>query len=277
MNLAVAALLLVGSAGIAVAGMYLVRRRAPAGGFFTDSDRAAAVFGVLGTAFAVLLAFVIFLSFESWDSARTHSQHEADAVQELFATTHFLSPPVREQLQAELICYGRAVIHQEWPAMRRERSSAVVDQSVDRFEMSIYEFEPVEEQDKIALSHWLEHDAVRQEARRGRIAEAVPFVPGPLWAILVLGGAITVAFILAFADSGERLLVQALMIGAVTVLFVSSMLLVVFLDHPYENTYGSIKPDAMTRTVESVKAEQRASGQRLPLPCNEKGKGAGPS
>jgi hypothetical protein len=143
--------------------------------------------------------------------------------------------------------------------------------------MSVYEFEPMEEQDKIALSHWLEHDAARQEARRGRIAEAVPFVPRPLWAILVLGSAITVVFILSFADSGERLLVQGLMVGAVTALFVSSMLLVVFLDHPHENTYGSIEPDAMTRTLESMEGEQRASGQRLRVPCNDQGKGARPT
>jgi hypothetical protein len=45
--------------------MYLVRRRAPAGGFYTDVDRAGAIFGVVGTAFAVLLAFVIFVAFQS--------------------------------------------------------------------------------------------------------------------------------------------------------------------------------------------------------------------
>ncbi|MGI8885299.1 MAG: hypothetical protein ACR2G9_00040 [Gaiellaceae bacterium] len=33
-----------------------IRRSAPAGGFFTDSDRAAGVLGAAGTGFAVLLA-----------------------------------------------------------------------------------------------------------------------------------------------------------------------------------------------------------------------------
>jgi hypothetical protein len=75
----------------AIAAMYLVRRRAPAGGFFTDVQRAGSIFGVLGTAFAVLLAFVIFVAFESYDHARSQAQQEADAVQKLYATTHFLS------------------------------------------------------------------------------------------------------------------------------------------------------------------------------------------
>jgi len=60
----------------------------PAGGFFTDSDRAAGVFGVTGTAFAVLLAFVIFLSFSSYDRAREKASLEAVAVSQLFRTAN---------------------------------------------------------------------------------------------------------------------------------------------------------------------------------------------
>jgi len=90
MTLPMATLVLVAIVGVAIAAMYLVRRRAPAGGFFTDVDRAGAIFGVVGTAFAVLLAFVIFVAFQSYDNARAEAQKEADAVQKLCATTHFL-------------------------------------------------------------------------------------------------------------------------------------------------------------------------------------------
>ncbi len=272
MTLPVAALVLLGSVSVAIAGMYLVRRRAPAGGFYTDVDRAGAIFGVVGTAFAVLLAFVIFVAFQSYDSARSKAQQEADAVQKLYSTTHFLSPPTSDELQVQLICYSRAVIHQEWPAMRQQRSSPAVDGWVARLDKSIYQFEPVEEQDKAALSQWLDKDAIRQDTRHGRIAEATPFVPTPLWAILLLGGAITVLFVLSFADSRERFLVQALMIGAVTAIFVSSILFVDFLDHPYENTPGSIKPVDMTKTLALMNADQKASGRSIDVPCDARGK-----
>jgi hypothetical protein len=55
-------------------------------------------------------------------------------------------------LQGALICYSRAAIHEEWPAMRHQRSSPVVDRWVVRLDTTIYQFEPVEEQDKAALS-----------------------------------------------------------------------------------------------------------------------------
>lgn len=65
MTLSVLFLILVVSVVVAVVSMLLVRSRAPVGGFFKDSDRAAGIFGVTGTGFPVFLAFVIFLSFEN--------------------------------------------------------------------------------------------------------------------------------------------------------------------------------------------------------------------
>ena len=55
MSLLWAALVVVAVATLAITAMLLVRRRAPAGSYFEDGDRAAGVFGVLATGFAVLL------------------------------------------------------------------------------------------------------------------------------------------------------------------------------------------------------------------------------
>ena len=51
--------------------MLFVRRTAPEGSYFEDGDRAAGVFGVIATGFAVMLGFVIFLAFESYDTSRS--------------------------------------------------------------------------------------------------------------------------------------------------------------------------------------------------------------
>ena len=57
--------------------MLLVRRGAPEGSYFTDGDRASGVFGVLATGFSVLLGFIIFLAFTSYDQSRTGAETEA--------------------------------------------------------------------------------------------------------------------------------------------------------------------------------------------------------
>ena len=71
MNLYWAALIVAGVSVVAITAMLLVRRRAPEGSYFEDGDRAAGVFGVLATGFAVLLGFVVFLAFESFDTSRS--------------------------------------------------------------------------------------------------------------------------------------------------------------------------------------------------------------
>ena len=65
---------------VAVGLMLIVRRGAPDGGYFHDGDRAAGVFGVLATGFSVLLGFIVFLAFTSYDTARAGAETEAGIV-----------------------------------------------------------------------------------------------------------------------------------------------------------------------------------------------------
>jgi len=74
MNIFVAVLVVVAVTAVAVAAMLVVRRNAPDGSYFHDGDRAAGVFGVLATGFAVLLGFVVFLAFTSYDAARSGAE-----------------------------------------------------------------------------------------------------------------------------------------------------------------------------------------------------------
>ncbi len=74
MNLLVPVLVVVAVPALAITAMLLVRRNAPDGSYFHDGDRAAGVFGVLATGFSVLLGFVVFLAFTSYDAARSGAE-----------------------------------------------------------------------------------------------------------------------------------------------------------------------------------------------------------
>ena len=100
MNVLYTVLIVLASVGLAVGLFLLLRRFAPKGSFFSDGDRAAGVLGVLATGFSVLLGFVIFLAFTSYDK-----------------TAQLMPQPASAQLAGELICYGRAVINLEWPLL----------------------------------------------------------------------------------------------------------------------------------------------------------------
>ena len=272
MNLWLAALVIAVVAAASIAAMLAVRRYvAPSGGFFTDSDRAAGVFGVVGTAFAVVLAFVIFLAFESYSNARAEAGKEAVAVAELYYTANLFPATERRGLQADLICYARAVVNDEWRTMRDREPSPLVEGWASQLEVAADALTVETSKESEAYANWFDVNRDRLEGRRGRLAEAERFVPGLLWLVLILSAALLLLYMCFFADPAEPLYVQALLIGAVAAIATSGLLTVRFLDRPYENESGSIKPTAIERSLAAMEREWAAKAAVPPLPCGSDG------
>jgi hypothetical protein len=76
---------------------------------------------------------------------------------------------------------------------------------------------------------------------------------------------------LFFADSGERAVVQALLIGSVIAAVSSMMLLLRVLDDPFHSGPGGLEPVAMERTLRLVDQALEVVQQDLVLPCDESG------
>ncbi len=117
MNIVIAVLIVVAVTAVAVTAMLLVRRTAPDGSYFHDGDRAAGVFGVLATGFAVLLGFVVFLAFSSYDTARAGAENEALIVAQQVETAQFFPRSVAGELSGELTCYAPSVAGVQWEQM----------------------------------------------------------------------------------------------------------------------------------------------------------------
>ena len=76
---------------------------------------------------------------------------------------------------------------------------------------------------------------------------------------------------LFFADSAERAIVQATMMGGVAVVITSTLLLLVFLDHPYQSGAGGLRPVAMERALAQIEQERAFARERIIIPCDSKG------
>src|SRR5688572_9425121 len=117
MILGVGIVVLLVANALAIGLMLAIRRGAPEGGYFADSDRASGVFGMLATGFAIFAGFVVFLAFTSYDQSRSGSEAEALTVVQQFETAQFLPAAARGRMTGELVCYARSVVHEEWPSM----------------------------------------------------------------------------------------------------------------------------------------------------------------
>jgi hypothetical protein len=266
-----AGLVVVVATALAIIAMLLVRRRAPAGSYFEDGDRAAGVFGVLATGFAVLLGFVVFLAFESFDTSRSGAEAEAEIITQQFETAQLFPAAVRARLSGELVCYARTVINQEWPQMQAGTLGDTVNPWGIATFRTLKTVEPRFASEQAAYAKWLDQRFDRGHARADRTHGAEGVIPVPLWIVLLLSAALIFLFMLFFADSAERAVVQATMIGGVAVVISSTLLLLWFLDNPYHAGVGGLQPVAMERGVRILDQEAAVVGGKLTVPCDERG------
>jgi hypothetical protein len=271
MTIVWAALLVFGVTAIAIVAMLLVRRHAPAGSYFEDGDRAAGVFGVLATGFAVLLGFVVFLAFQSFDTSRSGAEQEAQIVLQEFETAQFMPANVREPLSSELVCYARSVVHQEWPLMvSGSLGDGINPWGVASF-LTLKQAEPRSASEQTAYDKWFDQRSARQDARKDRTHGAEGVIPSALWIVLFLSASIIFFYMLLFADSDERAFVQATMIGSVAVLMTSTLVLLWFLDNPYHPGASGLRPTAMERTLRLLDREMALVGGHFVIPCDANG------
>jgi hypothetical protein len=258
-----AALIIVGAAALSAVVMLLVRRHTPPGTLFEDLIPAAAVYTVAGTAYMVIVAFVFFIAFENYDGAKSDAEQEATATLAMFHAAGAFGSEARAEVEGQVICYAREVISYGWPAMRRGGYNSVVDARVAAMEKAAEQVPVSDAKQHAAFEHWFALNEERRQGRQGRIDEANALVPPIVWLILILGAVVAVASVCFFADPRERAVTQAGMIAAVAMIVVSGLVLVQFLDNPYEDTSGSIKPTAMTRTVALMERDHRERGQAV--------------
>ena len=271
MNVALTVAITAGACLVAIAAILLVRRGAPDGSYFHDGDRAAGVFGVLATGFSVLLGFVVFLAFQSYDESRSGAETEALLIGQQFQTAQHLPVEARDRLGSELICYARSVIHQEWAEME----SGTAGDSLNPWGIAMFKtlstIEPELASEEAAYGKWLDQASDREAGRIERIHAAEGVIPGPLWMVLIAIAVLIFIFMLFFADSGERAVVQALMMGTVVTVMVLMLLIIGFLNSPYHSGFGRLEPRAMERTLVILEQEVSFTDDLGLLPCDEAG------
>jgi hypothetical protein len=272
MNVVVGALVVALASSVAIGAMLLARRRAPEGGYFADGDRAAGVFGVLATGFSVLLGFLIFLAFESYDASRAGAEAEALTVAQQVETAQLLPEPAADEMTGNLVCYARFVVSSEWDAMEQGTLGEQFNPwGAEMFKVTD-SLEPETASEEAAFGKWLDQTSERELARQDRIHGAEGVIPTPLWVVLFFISAVVVIYLLAFADSGERKVIQGLYMGTVVSVIVSMLLLLNFLDDPVHDGVGGLQPKAMERTLVLMDEAIEISGSEAAIPCDESGR-----
>ncbi|HEX4259767.1 MAG TPA: hypothetical protein VHY76_01580 [Acetobacteraceae bacterium] len=224
-------LLLIGLAvGGAVTIELLARRFLPLALRRSHNDVAAAMFSVIGVTYAVLLAFVAMLAWETFNQAKAASWEEAGAIRILAAATMELPGAAAAGAHAATAAYARMVVNTEWPAQAAGRAAGGAGRLLDRV-ARIAAGVP----DGAGKSRMLSALDGLWRARQLRLLAAQSEVPGIVWLVLLLGGGLTIAFG-SFLGS-PSLAMHLAMSSALAVSGALVLLLVLALGHPFRGDF----------------------------------------
>ncbi|MET4636794.1 hypothetical protein ABIE24_000005 [Mycetocola sp. 2940] len=271
MNLVIGFAAIIAVTAVMITAMLLVRRRAPAGSYFSDGDRASGVFGVLATGFSVLLGFIIVIAFQSYDESRAGAEAEAAIVAQQLETAQFLPAGTAEDLTGQLVCYARSVIGPQWAALERGQLSESINPWGGEMYLTIKAADPQTPAEQSAYDRWMEQTGEREQARLDRIHSAEGLVPLPLWIALFTIFVVILVYMLFFADPEEGAVTQGMLMGSVTLIITALLVLLVFFDNPHAAGVGQLRPTAMERTIRIIDAELDFVGLDLNPPCDSNG------
>jgi hypothetical protein len=114
-------LLVVVLPALAVAVQAVLRRAWPALREGDHNEVAGFIIAVVGVIYAVLLAFVVIVSWEKFNEAESVVGQEASALRNIYRDSTAFPPEVRDRLHYSVRSYTTTVIQQEWPAPRLSR------------------------------------------------------------------------------------------------------------------------------------------------------------
>jgi len=239
---------------------------APEGGWLRQMEDAGEIFSTVGTGLAVLVAFLIVAAFGHYQNARDAVGKEAVAVQQQYVMATYFDEADSNALQGEVVCYARAVVDDEWPAMQASSESDRVQGWVDAMDDSMREAQVGDQKQVEALAHWFDVSNDRQEARRARLAESKPFVPDFLWAALILISFVVLGYQLLMIDPKVRVVGQAYSMAAMAITVFAALAVVYMVDRPFNDRGAAIPHTRMSTALGVMERTAPAT-----LPCDEAG------
>jgi hypothetical protein len=221
----------VASIVLALAGLHFIRQRFPHPVRQANNEVAGFFLAVLGVVYAVLLAFIIIAVWEEFEEARSTTQHEANALAELYRVAGGLPAPTDERLKALVESYARTMVEEEWPAIRAGRTDRPSAERLDALWALALGHQPASDNERLIQGEVFRHLGDLSDDRQLRLLAARTGLPRVMWGVLVGGALVTVAFTYFFSTPNPK--AQYLM----TALYVASisfvLVLIGLLDYPF--------------------------------------------
>jgi len=216
---------------LSIIGLLLVRRNVPTEWLRRHHELAGYYFQILGTIYAVLIAFAIYEVWVGFKDAGSSLEHEATEVADLSRLSTAMPTEIRRNITLALMEYLNAVVDDEFPAMAQGRNSERTWTAVTRL-WNTYGSLPVNDlRLQSYFNESLMHLTRLSDLRRTRLFTSNGTTPWILWVLLTVSGVLLVVF--SYFVGHESITTHAVMTACLAAVIAFCMFLILSLDRPY--------------------------------------------
>lgn len=215
-------------------------------------------YSVVGVAYAVLLAFVVFGVWSEFDRTEQSVLAEAERFYDLHRTSFNFPEETGEKMRQALIAYAIEVRDNDWPMMEKGYfGSKSAAEAFTRLSFAVGQTKP----ENIGLLPSIIHATnLMQEIadlRLGRLADVDGHMTPTIWGVLLLGAIVTLSYPAFFAtrDIGA----QVFMTGGLAAIIGAILFLTINLNFPFSGP-DRLTPGPIENVIQRMLAEDRGGG-----------------
>ncbi|MGW0534755.1 bestrophin-like domain [Streptomyces sp. NPDC003032] len=233
----------------------------------SDDDTGMAVKDLVGpllTLTVLLLAFLLVTASGSYGKAEVAARGEARALDQLTEIAEYAPATERERVQADTVCYARAVRTQEWPAMADGNGSAAPTTWSTDLRRSFRALEG-----KPLFGMLIGADNKRSDEREERLTQATASIPSAiLWFLLATLTITVMALAVCIPRRNNR--GQIIVLTVITALLTATLCIIRDVDRPFGGIVN-VDPTAITEVERQATRDFLANHQAAELPCDDTG------
>jgi hypothetical protein len=202
--------------------------------------------GVLGTTYAVILGFMLYAVWTSYQTADINAEAEADSLVNVFRLADGLPAAERDQVHQLARQYANVVIEEEWPVMHEGGTSLSGHKTIQQLWTVVLQTKPATIGEQAVVNLILAEISTMTEHRRDRQIESQTKLPAILWMVLIVGGAITMLSSCLFGI--KNLPLHCVQVVSLTLLLSLILVAIADIDRPFQGAVH-ISPHGFERAL----------------------------
>jgi Protein of unknown function (DUF4239) len=188
--------------------------------------------GVLGTTYAVILGFMLYAVWTSFQDANVNAETEANCLVSVYRVANGLPAAQRDEVHQLARQYTDIVITQEWPTMHGGEFGLAGHQTIEQLWSAVLQTKPDSFAQQTAMNLALTEIDSMTEHRRLRQLQSQSKLPAILWIVLIVGGIITMLSSCMFGI--DNFVLHAMQVVSLTLLLSLILIAIADIDRPFQ-------------------------------------------